>query len=117
KMLFNTYVAHGRNSGEDIATEFSNVEDSYKSSLGFYVTEDLYYGKHGLSLKLIGMDEDFNSNAMDRCIVMHGADYASEEFIRQNGRLGRSLGCPAIPMEEHEEIVKTIKHGTPMYVH
>ncbi len=117
QVLFNTYVAHGRGSGEELAEHFSNINESYMSSIGFYVTNVTYTGKHGLSLRLDGMDEGFNSNARDRCIVMHGADYASEEFIAQTGRLGRSLGCPAIPMEHHEEIIGALEGGTMLYIH
>ena len=117
ELLYNTYVSHGRNSGDEFAENFSNKKESYMSSIGFYVTEGTYYGKHGLSLKLEGLDQNFNTNAKDRCIVMHGADYATEEFIAQAGRLGRSLGCPAIPMEEHEDIIKTVVGGTAMYIH
>ena len=117
EVLHNTYVAHGRNSGEEFAQNFSNENESFMSSIGFYVTEGTYFGKHGLSLKLNGMDEEFNTNAMDRCIVMHGAEYASEEFIAQTGRLGRSLGCPALPMDEHEEIINDVVGKTALYVH
>ncbi|TPE42926.1 murein L,D-transpeptidase catalytic domain family protein [Pontibacter mangrovi] len=116
-LLFNTYVSHGRNSGNEFAESFSNDSGSYMSSIGFYVTSDTYYGKHGLSLRLDGLDEGFNTNARDRCIVVHGADYATEDFIDQAGRLGRSLGCPAIPMEEHEDVINAVKGGTTMYVH
>ncbi|WP_299823276.1 murein L,D-transpeptidase catalytic domain family protein [uncultured Pontibacter sp.] len=117
EVLFNTYVSHGRNSGDEYAENFSNQEKSFMSSIGFYVTENTYYGKHGLSLKLEGLDKEFNNNAKDRCIVMHGAEYATEEFIAQAGRLGRSLGCPAIPMDEHEDIIKTVVGGTALYIH
>ena len=117
EVLFNTYVAHGRGSGEDFAEHFSNQNESYMSSIGFYVTNSTYTGKHGLSLRLDGMDEGFNTNARDRCIVMHGAEYASQDFIAQAGRLGRSLGCPAIPMEHHEEIINAVQGGTALYVH
>lgn len=117
ELLYNTYVSHGRNSGQEFATEFSNENKSFMSSIGFYVTEDIYYGKHGLSLRLNGMDEGYNTNARERCIVMHGAEYASEAFIEQAGRLGRSLGCPAIPMEDHEAIIGAVKGGTTMYIH
>lgn len=117
QVLFNTYVSHGRNSGEEYAEDFSNISESYMSSIGFYRTAETYYGKHGLSLRLDGLDKGFNSNARDRCIVIHGAEYASEEFIDQAGRLGRSLGCPAIPMEEHEDVINTIKDGSAMYIH
>ncbi|WP_242927249.1 murein L,D-transpeptidase catalytic domain family protein [Pontibacter vulgaris] len=117
QVLFNTYVAHGRNSGVEYAESFSNDNASYMSSIGFYVTEATYHGKHGLSLKLDGMDEAFNSNALDRCIVMHGAEYASEKVIAQQGRLGRSLGCPALPMEDHEEIINAVMGKTTLYIH
>ncbi|MCX2740094.1 murein L,D-transpeptidase catalytic domain family protein [Pontibacter anaerobius] len=117
ELLYNTYVSHGRNSGNEFAREFSNENKSFMSSIGFYVTEGTYTGKHGLSLKLNGLDEGFNTNAKERYIVMHGAEYASEAFIKQAGRLGRSLGCPAIPMEDHEEIIGTVKGGTAMYIH
>jgi hypothetical protein len=116
QVLHNTYVAHGRNSGNEFAENFSNDHKSYMSSIGFYVTQGTYQGKHGLSLRLDGLDEA-NSNALDRCIVMHGAEYASEDFIEQAGRLGRSLGCPALPMEEHEGIINAVKDKTTLYIH
>jgi hypothetical protein len=117
EVLHHTYVAHGRNSGDEFAKNFSNENESYMSSIGFYVTEDTYFGKHGLSLKLNGLDEDFNTNAMERCVVMHGAEYASEQFISQTGRLGRSLGCPALPMDEHQDIINTVVGKTTLYIH
>lgn len=117
EVLFNTYVAHGRNSGVEYAEDFSNDHKSYMSSIGFYVTKGVYQGKHGLSLKLEGLDEVHNSNALDRCIVMHGAEYANESFIKQNGRLGRSLGCPALPMKEHKGIINAVKDATTLYIH
>jgi len=117
ELLFNTYVSHGRNSGDEYAENFSNDDSSYMSSIGFYVTNNTYQGKHGLSLKLEGLDQGFNTNAKDRCIVMHGAEYATEDFIKQAGRLGRSLGCPAIPMEQHEEIISAVMGGTALYAH
>lgn len=117
ELLHNTYVAHGRNSGEEFAENFSNDTKSYMSSIGFYVTQETYKGKHGLSLKLDGLDEGFNTNALDRCIVIHGAEYASPDVIAKAGRLGRSLGCPALPMEEHEDIINTVMGKTAMYIH
>lgn len=117
ELLFNTYVSHGRNSGEEFAENFSNENESFMSSIGFYVTDETYIGKHGLSLKLEGLDEGFNTNAKDRCIVMHGAEYATEQFIQQAGRLGRSLGCPAVPMEQHDEIINAVKGKTALYAH
>ena len=117
KLLFHSLVAHGKNSGNAMAEEFSNTPFSEMSSLGFYVTQSTYTGKHGLSLKLEGMDKNFNTNAAKRCVVVHGADYVSEDFIKQNGRLGRSQGCPALPMDSHEAIIDTIKDQTVLYLH
>jgi hypothetical protein len=117
QVLHNTYVAHGRNSGEVQAQAFSNEHKSFMSSVGFYVTDDVYFGKHGKSLRLDGMDQAFNSNARDRAVVMHGAEYATEAFMNQYGRLGRSLGCPAVPLGEHESIIDSVKGKTVLYIH
>ena len=117
KLLFRTYVAHGRNSGELYAKKFSNDISSYQTSLGFYQTLATYQGKHGLSLKLKGLESGFNTNALDRAVVIHGADYVSESFIRKNGRLGRSYGCPAVPYEIHEDLIETIKNGACLFVY
>lgn len=117
KVLYNTVVAHGRNTGEDKAVKFSNTPNSYMSSLGFYLTDATYFGKHGLSLRLSGKDAAFNSNAMARAIVMHGADYANPSFANRHGRLGRSLGCPAVPQELSKDIIMAIKDKTVMYIH
>lgn len=116
QILFHTLVAHGHNSGEDRATNFSNTNESNMSSLGFYVTEGEYQGKHGRSLKLQGLDEGFNTNAAARSVVMHGADYVSENFIKQHGRLGRSLGCPALPMDLKDQIIETVGGGTCLFL-
>ena len=117
RLLFQTLVAHGRNSGEEFARTFSNREGSEMSSLGFYRTGRTYSGRHGLSLKLHGLDADYNTNAFDRSVVMHAADYVSEDFVRQHGRLGRSQGCPALPAAESAAIIRTIKNGTVLYLH
>jgi hypothetical protein len=117
KLVLHTLVAHGRNTGNVTAKTFSNEPNSYMSSLGFYLTSNTYYGKHGLSLRLKGMDEGFNSNALQRAIVVHGADYATEDFIKEYGRLGRSLGCPAVPTEVSKTVIHTIKDETVLYVH
>ena len=117
KLLFNTYVAHGRNSGELVATRFSNVNSSYQSSLGFYKTMGLYQGKHGLSMQLQGVERGINDNAFSRAIVMHGADYVCENFIRQTGRLGRSQGCPAVSNAECTPIVKAISGGSCLFIY
>ena len=116
KILFHTLVAHGHNSGENEATNFSNTDQSNMSSLGFYTTGKEYEGKHGRSLKLEGLDEGFNTNAEARSVVMHGADYVSEAFIKQNGRLGRSLGCTALPMELKDQIIETVTGGTCLFL-
>ena len=116
EILFHTLVAHGHNSGENEATSFSNTDQSNMSSLGFYATGGEYQGKHGRSLRLAGLDEGVNTNAAARSIVMHGADYVSEAFIKQNGRLGRSLGCPALPMELKDQIIETVNGGTCLFL-
>lgn len=108
-LLFKTLVAHGRNSGAVFANQFSNAASSFASSLGFYTTADVYTGKHGVSLKLNGCEKGFNDNAYKRAVVMHGADYVSENFIQQNGFLGRSHGCPAVPTSECKKIIDVIK--------
>ncbi|WP_370583182.1 murein L,D-transpeptidase catalytic domain family protein [Pontibacter sp. FD36] len=117
QVLSNTYVAHGRGSGEVMAQAFSNEHKSFMSSVGFYVTDEVYYGKHGKSLRLDGLDEAHNSNARDRAVVMHGAEYATEDFMNKYGRLGRSLGCPAVPLGEHESIIDAVKGKTALYIH
>ena len=117
KILFISYVAYGRNSGEKYATSFSNREGSFKSSLGFYKTENTYYGKNGYSLVLDGLERGINDKAKERTIVMHGATYADPSTIRSCGRLGRSLGCPALPLAVSKKIIDTIKGGTLLYIH
>ncbi|MBX9887737.1 MAG: murein L,D-transpeptidase catalytic domain family protein [Flavobacteriaceae bacterium] len=116
-VLFNTLVAHGRNTGNEYANSFSNVSESFKSSLGFYATGEIYRGKHGASLKLDGLEKGINSNARERAVVIHGADYVSESFIHNNKRLGRSLGCPAIPVELTDKIIKTIKDKSCLFIY
>ena len=117
KVLFISYVAHGRNSGEKYATSFSNQEGSFKSSLGFYQTENTYYGKNGYSLVLNGLERGINDKAKERAIVVHGAAYADPSTIRSCGRLGRSLGCPALPLAVSKKIIDKIKGGTLLYIH
>lgn len=117
KILFNTLVAHGRQSGLRYAKDFSNRPESNKSSLGFYVTMNTYYGDHGLALKLKGVEKGINDKAFDRAIVMHGSDYVSSSFLRMQGYLGRSFGCPAIPMKETPAIIHTIKNGSLLFIY
>jgi hypothetical protein len=116
-LLYQSLVAHGRNSGEEFAHTFSNDENSYESSLGFYITEKTYSGKHGISLRLRGIEENINSEAIERGIVMHGANYVGESFIKENGRLGRSQGCTAIPSENCSSLINCIKDGTCLFIY
>lgn len=116
-VLHHTLVAHGRNSGEEYASKFSNIPNSNQSSLGFYVTGATYIGKHGKSLILHGVEKGINDKAQERAIVMHAADYVSEGFIKKVGRLGRSFGCPAIPTEIHKEMISTLANGTCLFIY
>ncbi|HEX9980056.1 MAG TPA: murein L,D-transpeptidase catalytic domain family protein [Flavobacterium sp.] len=117
KILFNSLVAHGRNTGDEFANSFSNAGQSFKSSLGLYTTGEIYTGKHGMSLKLDGLEKGVNDNARNRAVVMHGADYVSESFIKNHRRLGRSLGCPAIPVEMTSKIINMIKGKSCLYIY
>ncbi len=116
KIVMNTWVAHGQRTGLDEALKFSNVNDSFTSSLGFYVTGEIYKGMHGRSLKLDGMDDGFNDNARSRSIVMHGAPYVSEGTINALGRLGRSQGCPAVAPEISDILINTISDKTVLFI-
>lgn len=116
-LLFNSLVAHGRNTGEEYARYFSNEPSSLKSSLGFYVTGNTYYGDHGLGMKLMGQEPGYNDKAEARAIVMHAADYVSDDFINQYGKLGRSWGCPAVPVNLHQQIINTIKGGSCLFIY
>jgi len=117
KVVINTYVAHGRGSGSEFAHYFSNNQRSHKSSLGFYVTEHTYYGDHGLALRIQGLEKGFNNRACKRNIVVHGSRYVGEDFVRYNRFNGRSFGCPAVPYEEAEDIIDTIKDGTCLFIY
>ena len=117
KVVLRSLVAHGRNSGEEFATKFSNKSESYQSSLGFYTTGEVYQGKHGLSLRLDGLEYGINDNARNRAVVIHGADYASEKFAKTHGRLGRSQGCPAVPYSVHKNFINTIKDKSCLFIY
>jgi L,D-transpeptidase catalytic domain len=117
KLVFNTYVSHGRNSGKEMATRFSNKPRSRESSLGFYVTGDTYIGHHGYSLRLNGKEEGINDNASLRGIVIHGAPYVNERIAENQGYIGRSEGCPAIPKTMHRPIIEKIKNGTCLFLY
>ena len=116
QLLLNTWVAHGNGSGSDKATRFSNVNDSFQSSLGFYITGEVYSGKHGRSLKLDGMDAGYNDNARKRSIVVHGASYVGQGTINALGRLGRSQGCPAVAPELADMVINTIEGKTVLFI-
>lgn len=116
-VLFNTLVAHGKGTGFNRAKNFSNVADSHKSSLGFYLTAETYYGKHGLSMRMDGLEKGINDNARSRYIVVHGADYATPDFVKRVGRLGRSFGCPAVPSKLSKEIINTIKEKSCFFIY
>lgn len=116
KVLFNSLVAHGKNTGDEFAENFSNTESSLQSSMGFYITDVTYNGDNGYSLKLLGMDKGFNDAALQRAVVMHGADYVSEEFAATHKRIGRSWGCPAVPRALAEPIINTIKGRNCLFI-
>lgn len=117
-ILFNTYVAHGRNTGEEFAKDFSNELGSYKSSLGFYITQNTIIGSHtGFSLTINGVEKGINDNAVKRAIIIHSANYVTEDFIKKYGRLGRSFGCPVLPPDLNKPIIETIKGGTCLFIY
>ena len=117
QVIYQDYVAHGKNTGNLMAEKFSNTPHSNQSSLGFYKTGETYFGKHGLSLRLDGLEKGINDKARQRAIVIHSAKYAEETFIRKYGRLGRSFGCPALPAGNFEEIIGLIKGGTLLFIY
>lgn len=116
KVLFNTYVAHGRNSGAEFATKFSNTPESLQSSLGFYITDATYIGEHGLSLRVKGLEPGFNDKAYERSIVIHGAEYVDAARARAGVFMGRSFGCPAVPQKESQSIINTIRDGSCLFI-
>jgi hypothetical protein len=117
ELLCNTWVAHGMKSGKTMAQVFSNKPSSNKSSLGFYITGDAYEGSNGYSLKLEGMEKGINDYAFRRAIVLHGADYVSEQWIASQGYIGRSKGCPAVPIEVCQPLIDEIKGGTCLFIY
>ncbi len=117
KVLINTWVAHGRNSGGEYARSFSNSPESHKSSLGFYVTGNTYYGSHGLALKIEGLEKNINDKADERNIVIHGSNYVGASFLSRSPFNGRSYGCPALPQQETGKIIQKIKDGTCLFIY
>jgi len=116
RVVLNTYVAHGKNSGLNYAERFSNTPESLQSSLGFYVTKTTYFGKHGLSLKLEGLEKGFNDNAEARAVVMHGAEYIGDSRLG-SAFMGRSFGCPAVPQAQSQKIINLLKNGTCLFIY
>ncbi len=116
-ILYNTLVAHGSNTGREWATNFSNNNSSHQSSPGFYITLDTYQGKNGYSLKLEGLEKGINDNALERGIVIHGANYVSKAMANSQGFIGRSWGCPAVPAELTTGIINTIKSGSCLFIY
>jgi L,D-transpeptidase catalytic domain len=117
KLLVQTFVAHGRNSGGEYARRFSNSPESHKSSLGFYITRNTYFGGHGLALNIEGLEKGFNDKADARNIVVHGSRYVGVNHLRNNPFNGRSFGCPAIPAKETKKIIHTIKGGSVFFIY
>jgi len=117
KLLFNTYVSHGMNSGVEYATTFSNKANSFKSSLGFFITSKTYFGRNGYSLKVKGLEKGYNDLAAKRHIVLHGSDYITPQYLKDNGEMGRSLGCAAMPNVMSPKIIKTIKNGSCLFIY
>lgn len=117
RLLYNTYVAHGKNSGVNVAKHFSNRESSKESSLGTYITKDTYIGHKGYSLNIQGLDRGFNDNAYNRRVVVHGAWYVEPDFIKKSGRAGLSWGCPAIAATLAKPLINTIKNGSVIFAY
>jgi len=117
RVLFEELVAHGRGSGDNFATRFSNADGSHQTSLGLFRTADTYVGANGYSLRLDGLEQGVNDRARDRAIVMHGAPYVSEANIRTVGRLGRSHGCPALRPTIARTVIDTIKQGSLVFAY
>jgi len=117
KLLIQTHVAHGRNSGAEYAKRFSNKPESLQSSLGFYKTSNTYYGGYGLALNIDGLEPGINDKARRRKIVVHGSDYVGTNYLRFSRYIGRSFGCPAVPAKQSRKIINTIKNGTCFFIY
>ena len=117
ELLYEELVAHGQGTGADIATRFSNKDESHQTSLGLFVTDTTYVGKNGYSLRLDGLDKGYNDRARERAIVMHGAPYVSQSFVKANGRLGRSWGCPAVSDAVARELIDRVKGGSLVFAY
>ena len=114
--MFNTFVSHGKNSGGEFATTFSNLVESNKSSLGFMLTAETYNGKAGYSLRFDGMEAGINDKVRSRDIVLHGSYFVNAQMVEERGMMGNSLGCPAVPNEKRKQVIDAIKGGSCFYV-
>lgn len=117
KVLFNTYVAHGRNSGDKRSTSFSNQPNSLKSSFGVFVTDEVYTGHDGYSMRIHGLEKGVNDNVYRRNVVFHGAHYVSQKIAKEQGRLGRSWGCMAVSLDTVKPLINTIKDKTLVFAY
>ncbi len=117
KVILQTLVSHGMNSGTEYAKSFSNQNESFKSSLGFFITGETYTGKHGISLKLDGQECGLNDNARERAVVVHGAEYVSKKLANKQGFIGRSQGCPAVSPEVASKLIETIKNKSVLFIY
>lgn len=117
KVVLQTLVSHGMNSGKEYAKSFSNQNESFKSSLGFFITGETYNGKHGISLKLDGQEYGLNDKARERAVVVHGADYVSKKLANKQGYIGRSQGCPAVAPEVAPTLINTIKNKSVLFIY
>lgn len=117
KLLFNTFVSHGRGSGTEFAGDFSNAQNSNKSSLGFMITAEAYTGTAGYSLRLDGVEDGINNQVRVRNVVMHGSKFVNYERIYERGTIGNSLGCPAIPLSDHKQVIDAIKGGSCLFIY
>jgi hypothetical protein len=117
KLLFNTFVSHGRGSGVEYAADFSNSQHSNKSSLGFMITGETYIGTAGYSLRLDGVEDGINNQVRIRNVVMHGSRFVNYERIYERGTIGNSLGCPAIPLSDHRQVIDKIKGGSCLFIY
>jgi L,D-transpeptidase catalytic domain len=117
KLVLNTFVAHGRNSGGEYATSFSNSMESHKTSLGFYITKNTYQGEYGKALKIEGIEHKINDKAAERNIVVHGSNYVGGDFLKAYHHNGRSYGCPAVPVNIADKLINHIKGGTCLFIY
>jgi hypothetical protein len=116
-LSFQTFVSHGKNSGGEMATSFSNQKDSYKSTLGFLITSDTYVGSAGYSLRFQGVEPGINDRVRFRDIIVHGSRYVNEKTAEEDGKVGNSLGCPAVPMAQSRPIIDAIKGGSVYFIY